>query len=186
MCAEEKNRTKKDRFEDPPERLIGIGERARLGRCHRRPRRWHCGVIPNRMVRLPGPEFGAGARRTAPEAGALPIFFDCIVPLKRASIAPSNILVGFCIRLRHKQSFKPTDNAMTACLASTTTRRFGYIPRLRSLQGQQGRARHSVRAADSICSPSGAHGVTRPTLTYMEISLSRTSDRPKSSEHLKL
>src|SRR5439155_4076361 len=57
------------------------GERARLGRSGLRPRgphgtrkSGHC------WVRSFVPVFGARARRTAAEAAALPIHFDCIVP----------------------------------------------------------------------------------------------------------
>jgi len=47
-------------------------------------------------------EFGAGARRTAPEAGALPI-----------SLTSCNIVVGFHSKSWHKRSVNPAHNNMT-------------------------------------------------------------------------
>ena len=55
----------------------------------------------------------------------------------------------------------------------TTTPRFRHIPKLRLSQGKQGRARHSVRAADSNPFAERRARSDAPYLTYIEISLSQ-------------
>ncbi|PYK58560.1 MAG: hypothetical protein DME21_15450 [Verrucomicrobia bacterium] len=68
MCAGRKNRTNNDRIEDRPEWF-------NRNRGARPPRALPTAPSPLafRRVRPNRMEFGAGARRTAPEAGALPI-----------------------------------------------------------------------------------------------------------------
>src|SRR5580765_5638634 len=82
-----------------------FGERARLGRGGPRPR----GPLGTRkpvhcLGRSFAPAFGARAHRTAAEAAALPIHFNCFVTAKVKRLPTCRVAVGRLICLSWRQS----------------------------------------------------------------------------------